>query len=206
MSRFRPALLAALLALAAGPAVRHAVAQSADPVRYASPRFDFAFVMPAGNKAEGKDRPYAGRDKSQAWHDVRIGPVDKGNYGCTIVVQPMARLRDDGTGKPRTLDPLLRGVTTGAIHRDTRVKADQSSKIDLADDPVAFAGQEARRATIEIAHFRSGTPLFKGFELRTFRAYGRVSLRCLVDVKFGDAARYEALVKSLLESFAFTKK
>jgi hypothetical protein len=202
MPRLRPAVFAPLLALAAIPAW----AQNDAPVRYVSPRFDFAFVIPAGDKAEGKDRPYAGRDKTLAGHDVRIGPTGKGNYGCTIVVQPMARLRDDGTGRPRTLEPLLRGVTTGAIHRDTRVKADQSSKIELADDPVAFAGQEARRATIEIAHFRSGTPLFKGFELRTFRAYGRVSLRCLVDVKFGDAARYEALVKSLLESFAFTRK
>jgi hypothetical protein len=190
------------LALFAAVAAAEAVAQSAaaETKEYAAARYKFRFAYPANGKLE--ERALPARGGAEAGFEVRLSVPEEEFLGCAVAVHPQ-RLADDGSGKPPNLAGLLASVNVATVRRDLQPLPNSRTNVTIAKEPDLLGGQPARRIDVLMENARSGTPYSQSRELRTFRSYGRVSVRCYADPKNVEAEQMHKLLETIARSFRF---
>ena len=189
-------LIAALLA-AGEAAAESAAGQTKE---FVSARYKFRFSYPANGTVE--ERALPARGPEGAGFEVRLSVPEEDFLGCVVSVHPQ-RLADDGTGKPPNLAGLLAAVNVAAARRDLQPLPNSRVSVTVAKEPAALGGQPARRIDVLMENARSGTPYSQSRELRTFRSYGRVSVRCYSDPKNVDLEQTHKLLDAIARGFRF---
>lgn len=186
------------LALAAAFAA-DAAAESASK-EFVSAQYKFRFAYPADGKLE--ERAVPARGGVPASVEVRLTVPEEEFLGCVVEVH-LESLPDDGAGKPKNLTALLNGVNVPVARRDLRPLPNSRVAVTVAREMAALGGQPARRIDVLMENARSGTPYSQSRELRTFRSYGRVSLRCYSDPKNVDLEQTHKLLDRIAAGFRF---
>lgn len=176
-----------------------AAAESASR-EFVSAQYKFRFAYPANGKLE--ERTVPARGGRAASFEVRLSVPEEEFLGCVVEVYPQS-LPDDGTGKPKNLAALLNGVNVPVARRDLQPLPNSRVSATVAREMAALGGQPARRIDVLMENARSGTPYSQSRELRTFRNYGRVSLRCYSDPKNVDLEQTHKLLDRIAAGFRF---
>ncbi len=189
-----------LLPLALVVAFSAEVAAESASKDFVSAQYKFRFAYPANGKLE--ERTVPARGGRAASFEVRLSVPDEEFLGCVVEVHPQS-LPDDGTGKPKNLPALLNGVNVPVARRDLQPLPNSRVAVTVAREMAALGGQPARRIDVLMENARSGTPYSQSRELRTFRSYGRVSLRCYSDPKNVDLEQTHKLLDRIAAGFRF---
>lgn len=176
-----------------------AAAESASK-EFVSAQYKFRFAYPANGKLE--ERTVPARGGRAASFEVRLSVPEEEFLGCVIAVHPET-LPDDGTGRPKNLAALLNGVNVPVARRDLQPLPNSRVAVTVTREMASLGGQPARRIDVLMENARSGTPYSQSRELRTFRSYGRVSLRCYSDPKNVDLEQTHKLLDRIAAGFRF---
>ncbi len=195
-----PTLARILLPLALIAAFSADAAAESASREFISAQYKFRFAYPANGKLEERTVPArAGRAAS---FEVRLSVPEEEFLGCVVEVHPESQ-PDDGTGTPKNLMALLNGVNVPVARRDLQPLPNSRVQVTVAREIASLGGQPARRIDVLMENARSGTPYSQSRELRTFRSYGRVSLRCYSDPKNVDLDQTHKMLDRIAASFRF---